>query len=191
MKSFVIFAAGALVGSAVTYIVTKDKYEKIANAEIESVKEAFSTLEEKPEEEEDSTYEVDEQELKEYSSLTKNLYPTDTISYNNEMVRQIVEEEAHPLPYVISKGDFCENMEYESETLVYYGDGVLADDFFEIVKDIDELVGKANLAQLGEGDNDSDVIYIRNEKMEMDYEILFDVRTYDKARQESLWLEES
>lgn len=38
----VIFAVGAAVGSAVTWKLVKDKYEKLAQEEIDSVKEVFS-----------------------------------------------------------------------------------------------------------------------------------------------------
>ena len=37
-----MFAVGAAIGSAVTWKVVKTKYEKIAQEEIESVKEAFA-----------------------------------------------------------------------------------------------------------------------------------------------------
>ena len=36
-----IFAVGAAIGSAVTWKLVKTKYEKIANEEIESVKEIY------------------------------------------------------------------------------------------------------------------------------------------------------
>ena len=39
---FVIFAAGAIIGSAVTWKYAKDKYEKIADEEIASVKEMYA-----------------------------------------------------------------------------------------------------------------------------------------------------
>ena len=40
-KNVLIFAAGAAIGSAVTWKLIKTKYEQIANEEIESVKEFF------------------------------------------------------------------------------------------------------------------------------------------------------
>ena len=38
----IMFAAGAAIGSAVTWKVVKDRYEKIVQEEIKSVKEVFS-----------------------------------------------------------------------------------------------------------------------------------------------------
>ena len=40
-----IFAAGAIIGSVVTWKIVKTKYEQIANEEIESVKERFRNRE--------------------------------------------------------------------------------------------------------------------------------------------------
>ena len=39
-----MFAAGAAIGSAVTWKVVKTKYERIAQEEIESVKEAYADM---------------------------------------------------------------------------------------------------------------------------------------------------
>ena len=47
MKEFIVFAAGAAIGSVITWKVLKDKYEKLAQEEIDSVKEAFSRREKK------------------------------------------------------------------------------------------------------------------------------------------------
>lgn len=42
LSNVVIFAIGAAIGSLATWKFVKTKYEKIANEEIESVKEIFS-----------------------------------------------------------------------------------------------------------------------------------------------------
>ena len=41
ISNIIIFAVGAAIGSAVTWKVVKDKYSKIADEEIRSVKETF------------------------------------------------------------------------------------------------------------------------------------------------------
>ena len=41
MKNFFTFVTGLVIGSVVTYVVVKDKFEKIAQEEIDSVKEVF------------------------------------------------------------------------------------------------------------------------------------------------------
>ena len=50
LSNIAIFAAGAAIGSAVTWIFAKKKYERIADEEIESVKREFCNREEKTEE---------------------------------------------------------------------------------------------------------------------------------------------
>ena len=42
ISNIIIFAVGAAIGSAVTWKVVKDKYSKIADEEIRSVKETFA-----------------------------------------------------------------------------------------------------------------------------------------------------
>ena len=43
MKNFFTFVTGLVIGSVVTYVVVKDKFEKIAQEEIDSVKEVFGS----------------------------------------------------------------------------------------------------------------------------------------------------
>ena len=45
MNKFLVFAAGAVFGSLVTWKLTKDKYARIAQEEIDSVKEVFARRE--------------------------------------------------------------------------------------------------------------------------------------------------
>ena len=47
MKNFFTFVTGLVIGSVVTYVVVKDKFEKIAQEEIDSVKEVFGRRVEK------------------------------------------------------------------------------------------------------------------------------------------------
>ena len=45
MNKFLVFTAGAIFGSLVTWKLTKDKYARIAQEEIDSVKEVFARRE--------------------------------------------------------------------------------------------------------------------------------------------------
>ena len=53
LSNIIIFAAGAAIGSAVTWKLLKTKYEQIAQEEIDSVKAVFSRREESDDSEED------------------------------------------------------------------------------------------------------------------------------------------
>lgn len=76
-------------------------------------------------------------------------------------------------PYVISMEEFFENEpDHIQFSMVYYeGDGVLTDDSDEIVEHVSEYIGEENLTRFGYGSKDRNMVYIRNEKTNADYEI--------------------
>lgn len=77
-------------------------------------------------------------------------------------------------PYVISHDAFMANdPEHSQATLTYYaGDNILADENEEDMVDIFETaVGKGTL-RFGEESNDPDVVYIRNNELQSDYEVI-------------------
>ena len=78
-------------------------------------------------------------------------------------------------PYVISPSEFADS-EFDVRTLNYYSDGVLADDDYNVIKDVKGYVGDEAIETFGR--YDTDVVYVRNEKFRIDYEILFDERRY-------------
>lgn len=73
-------------------------------------------------------------------------------------------------PYVIHVDEFSSNeSDYPHETLVYYvGDDVLCDSKNQPIYNRDSLVG---LLLFGHGSDDEDLLYVRNEKIECEYEI--------------------
>lgn len=164
------FLSGAAIGSLVTYYFVKEKYAQIANEEIESYKqerdEARKYLELNSLEEEATL-----EEINQYKSATaKHNYAGETVVATSEPDDK----------YVIAPEDFGgEDDEYEQVTLTYYEDGVLVNDLTNAVQNIDELVGKDNLDSLGEYDDYS--VYVRNETLQTDYEILFDPRRYSEV----------
>lgn len=77
-------------------------------------------------------------------------------------------------PYVITHDEFMENEnDWSQNTLTYYnGDDILADEREMPIPDIEELIGSENLARFGHGSNDRNVVYVRNEKIQTDFEIV-------------------
>lgn len=156
LSKFIIFVAGAIIGSFVTWKITKDKYEKIANDEIESVKESFSR---KTKNEKEETKETVEEMV-------------ESLGYSSESK----EEKKVNKPYLIDQDDLGETG-YEIVSLVYYADGVLADDWDNVVEDVDDYVGKEPLERFEQyGD---DLICVRNDEMKVDFEIVADVGAYE------------
>lgn len=174
-KNVLIFAAGAAIGSAVTWKFVKTKYERIANEEIESVKEFFGRGKNK-EEESEEVYEVfADGVLKEAEKICEENGYT---NYSNTKKEE--EEMDIDAPYVITPEEFGELDDYETETLTYYKDKVLADDWDNKIENVDDLVGEESLTHFGEYEEDS--VYVRNDTTKTDYEILLDERNFSDVR---------
>lgn len=195
-----MFAAGAAIGSAVTWKVVKAKYEKIAQEEIDSVKEAFSDRLANLQEQIDDYSTVDEAEewadrarkidWKALEDLEEegdedNSEPDDYLNDYARLVNDYTSKEggAEDMakePYVISPYDFGELDGYSQVELTYYADGTLEDDEYNIVTDADEIIGKDSLCTFGEYEDDA--VFVRNERLRADFQILKDYRTYEEAK---------
>ena len=201
--NLIIFTVGAAFGSAVTWKILKDRYEKIVQEEIKSVKEVFSdrfnssneetSSEESDDEmsEEDSASDYrkicwDDLEDLDPSELEEEEYQADLIEY--EDIANIYKEggadnmpTSEPRePYVIEPIEFGELDDYKTFELTYYEDGILEDEDYDIVKNPEEILGPDALGSFGEYEDDS--VFVRNERLHADFQILKDYRTYDEAR---------
>lgn len=176
---FIFFAAGLVVGSVVTWKFTKTKYERIAQEEIDSVKAVYSRKAEKLEKE-------SEQPKKPEGALYLSEVYEDLLSkYNGTFkTENVMEGEAeetyivHP-PYVIPPEEFDEKG-YETVSLTYFADKVLVDEDWDVVTDLDGTIGRDSLNHFGEYEDDS--VFVRNEELEIDYEILFDPRNWSDIK---------
>ena len=83
-------------------------------------------------------------------------------------------------PKVISPYDFGELDGYHQIELTYYADGFLEDDDYNIVEDAEELLGPDALNSFGEYEEDA--VFVRNDFLRTDFQILRDYRTYEEAR---------
>lgn len=179
LKFILAFSIGAAAGSVVTWKLLKTKYEQIAQAEIESVKEAYSKKF-GDEDSEDNTAEnpkpvaETESEENEYVDLVQ---PYISDSENTKKGGSETVKVGTP-PYVIPPTDFGE-IEYNTITLSYYKDGILADyETNEIIEDIDRTVGLDSLSHFGEYEDNC--VYVRNDRLKCDYEILKECQAYSE-----------
>lgn len=206
LKGVLIFVLGAAAGSLATWKLIEKKYKDIAQEEIDSVKDTFSKmkkneypdkLEDYPDFEEfDDSYDSDDsddEEPKSEQKIDRNNKPDiveyakilSETGYTNYAERQDKKEKkgVEPVederPYVISPDEFGEKDGYENVTLTYYADGVLTDYFDNVISNIDEVVGLDSLDHFGEYEDDA--VFVRNEKMETDYEILRDLRDFNES----------
>lgn len=181
LSKVIIFAAGAAIGSAVTCKFWKDRYAKIAQAEIDEVTERFATIRAKKESETEQMA-IEFHDVKPESKDVEKPYkptPEEKVQYENYAARysnQVKETPATEDPYVIPPEEFGEHPDYEQVSLTYYADGILADEWDNVIEDVDEVIGKGSLNRFGEYEDDS--VFVRHDLLKTDYEILRDERDY-------------
>lgn len=205
LKGVLIFVLGAAAGSLATWKLIEKKYKDIAQEEIDSVKDTFSKmkkneypdkLEDYPDFEEfddsDDSDDVEEEpkpeqkidrnnkpDIVEYAKILSETGYTNYAERQDKKEKKGVEPVEDERPYVISPDEFGEKDGYENVTLTYYADGVLTDYFDNVISNVDEVVGFDSLDRFGEYEDD--VVFVRNEKMETDYEILRDLRDFNES----------
>lgn len=175
LSKCLIFAAGAAIGSVVTWTLVKTKYEQIANEEIESVREFYAQKDKEKltdeaygeDEEEPDT--VDEREVTQYRKMIKEAGYSENVEEDDDMVDD--------KPYVISPEDAEDRDDYELEQLDYFeGDDTLVDNFGDVVEDVDGMVGADFASHFGEYEQDT--VYVANDATKTVYEICRDYRSY-------------
>lgn len=120
----------------------------------------------------------EEPEQREYINLVSKYRPQETPTTSNGG------------PYVISPMEFGDFEDYEAISLTYTSDGVLLDDSFEPVEDVDKTVGSDYAKHFGAYPDDPDTVYIRNDALCSDFEICKDLRTaadFDKEKPHMRW----
>ena len=196
MKNTIIFCAGMLFGASITYLHMKKRMEieKPIGEEELDIK--------PPVEEEDYT-----EEPKSFVDSNPRIDPVPPFSDSKPLYRQAVlykvddtEEPVtdHTIPKqvvdtihkyrgfsqttgginYISADEFGEDEDYENITLTYYKDDILADEDDSIISSPNELVGdfKPHF-----GEEEEDVVYVKNDEVKCYFEIIKDLRKYDEV----------
>lgn len=190
------FVLGAGVGVLAISKYVEKKYRDIANEEIESVKNKFTI----PKNESTETVDVKTQTCDDI--INKNRYATNDVEPDDEFLNgqdhydteecesvendvdvhgQCFDKKDSKDPFVISPEEFgeLEDEGYQCISLMFYTDGVLADDMGDVVTDIRATVGNGSLDSFGEYDDDC--VYVRNSYRKCDYEILRSEKSYSES----------
>ena len=197
LGTVIAFLAGTAIGGMVAWRIVNERYAKISEEDILSVKEAFRNREQKLKDE--------IEELKSKLEVTECLeeeekVPSTILSTNehqdkgdiNEYVRMVnrtkyahtsvPQKEDHSIeaPYVISPEEFGEMDGYTQISLTYFeDDDILSDENGVVIDDPEEIVGDA-LNHFGDYEEDS--VFVRSDPKRCDYEILKDLRSYAEFR---------
>jgi hypothetical protein len=83
-------------------------------------------------------------------------------------------------PYVISEAEYMDdNGHYDKLTVTWFEyDNVLIDERDTIVPDIDGVLGEKNLLHFGKGTTSEDIVYIRDDRNSIDFEVIRDEQSY-------------
>ena len=187
------FVLGATAGSLVTWKLIEKKYMDMADDEIRSVKEMYARkrcVDTNKSDDAPASNEVrsfNEDELRRVVELVTPYIeaPTDDKSdytaYSQAKQAESTAKPAEPEvkqddPYIIDPTEFGEFSEYEQRELTYYKDGIICENDTDIV-DQDDIFGDLDVGEhFGEYENDR--VFVRDDKRQVDYEILRDERTF-------------
>jgi hypothetical protein len=189
------FVVGGTVGAVAAWKLLEKKYEKIANAEIESMRLAFERMDARAAfgrgsvkstiagdlivedtNENDSFRHIPPVAVR--SSLDENPYERAKTKYN---LSQRIEEEPVPealvddvldrtKPYLIDDTQYAEDFDdHEKMTLVFYLDGVIMNEDDEMLEDVSNTIGDHAYHLLTQHPAN---MWVRNEVLLADYEIV-------------------
>lgn len=188
-------AAGLIVGAAVGYFVAKKKleahYDELLDKEISEAKafykdgylngamSGYSAAKKTSKEEEipeEVARTIEEYQVKKESPVKDEEKETTNVFGNKvqDDLNKMKKDRNHNGPYVITHEEFL-NVEpdYEQMSMSYFiADRTLVDDEDRPVEDPDAMVGDENLTKFGVGSGDPNVVYVRNERFNCDYEII-------------------
>lgn len=159
------FIFGAAIGAAIAWRYATIHYERILNEELDKLYDDPTNVSDDDEPE--------KQNIEDYSEiLTTEGY------VNSDDKEEKGETSMRNTPYIISPDDYGNEDGYDCESLTYYADGILTDDWDNPIENVDEIVGSESLKHFGENKDDEDTVYVRNDTLKRDYEILRDVCKY-------------
>lgn len=188
---------GGAIGAGITYYICKKNFDKKIEEERAKIRAEYKEYYERKQEEEDTAkashkpavpdkpVETAEEyaEKKQYKNLA-GLYDRAELEHPSEddLVEMTENEEklhdalskAHDKVKIIQVESFGEIQSYECESLTYYVyDKTLCHENGDIVDDVEYLIEDA-LDRYGWADNDedTDALYVRNYKIQKDFEIV-------------------
>ena len=178
------FIFGAAAGAAGAWYFCKTKYERIAQEEIDSVKEVFSEKMKHAEEKKESEapaniFDEDSEVMKDF----QNAYGYMPNFKKPDNLPKVTIQDDRPRPYIVTPDEYGDQDGHELIELIYYRDHILVTSVDnEIVEDVDDIVGFESLNHFGENADYPDQIFVRNDERQCDYEIVRDSRTYEESR---------
>ena len=193
MREVLIFVSGVTVGGFLGYKIIEKKYSDKLETEVNRRIDEY-VLNNKKEEKHTEPTEIKKENVADkinYNSVTKNYISSEDNEEDDEEtneeddgkedepeVNDYISDDSSRDPYEITEEEYDDNSnEFEKESLYYYrGNYTLVDDSDNVVdtEDADILLGSDWVDLM----NNNGIIYIRNEKVKTDYEIVVNSGVY-------------
>lgn len=189
---------GAAIGWKIAYKRLETKFEQIAEEEISAMRDHFRARETAREDREVGLDELRAQAKRYAPTPDEPDRPVDLVTpevpepeqrnvfedHDDELpadewdAEREIASRVPGVPHIIHKDEYGE-VDFAEMTLTYYeGDDVLADAKDKVVDDQDKIVGVGNLSKFGHGSEDPNVVYVRNDELGADIEIIRNNKTY-------------
>lgn len=156
------FIAGAITGAAAVYFAMKGKVD----ADSEALREAIKKLDASKYDSKEKTEKIkkDDDDILKYAKVLAE-----------EKYEAPSNEEEVDAPYMITMADYGDKInKYDSPYLTksynLYSDGVVTDEDDEPLKDVEEELGTDYISFFEK--TGADIAYVRNDALEIDYEIV-------------------
>ena len=183
-NTILLFFAGVGVGYGACYLVMKARFEKVLDERVDAINQAFDKemkelgLEVVPVESPDKKPSTDTKIFR--SEIKKHNY--DSFYEAREKVEEEVEEKdendggpkegGFVEPYIITAQQFATDGILDKVTLTYYINADLVCEEEEAVDDPEAVIGTEFTDHFH--DDEEGVVYVRNEKLGTDYEVILD-----------------
>lgn len=194
----IYFTAGMAIGVGAGYLLAKKKYRLLAEEEIASVKDIFKKVraEDKTHAEDqaradwsadlETAKEVIDFEDYDSRSETPEGLTTVEIGIRGDDVKVSVEEQTRrdeSAPYLITIEEYMgDRHDFAKTTATYWEeDDTIVNDDEKPMDDVNEVIGNDNLMTFGSDPEEPDMIWVRNEHLEVDFEIARDQRSYHEV----------
>lgn len=195
LNKVIIFAIGAAIGSLVAWKLTKTKYEKIMIEEEQSLREYYNKKTKVYEDSANTLHDYYNDRLKEIDEKEKKMEEgkkTEESKIVNDLRERYAEvlkdhkysidepcyEGGQDRPYVVTPEEFGNADEYDIISLNYYADGIVSDDWGNKTEDLEATIGEDFASHYGEYEEDA--VYIRNDRLKVEYEVLKSLSKYSE-----------
>lgn len=183
-------AVGALIGeddvlykgrSRVEELIRSNGYSVSSEQDAEWARQAAALADEERIEDVDS----DDIDIPNAEDIVQSIWNNNAAQVNpNALLEESMPERDLDKPYVITYTQFMTDELHEDNkiSLLYFEeDGQLVDERETLVPNVEEVIGEQNLMHFGLGSNDRNCVYIRNEKLDSDFEVIRDARSFSEV----------